>query len=93
MVDALAEKNEGSARKGALPNRFAIEYNVVAPGSSPPIARRGKKDSIPWLGGQIDLFWIYLYPSERVVKVPDLLRKTIKSEQSMTVKSLPQDST
>lgn len=83
-LDALAEAAD--AHVSGLPIRFAIEYKVVHRGSSTQIARRKKSESVLWQGGQIEMFWIYLYPLERVVRAPITLRKVIKSEQSMIVK-------
>jgi hypothetical protein len=87
QLDALAESTEASAKANSLPIRFAIEYKVVKAGSSPHFERRVKSESVPWRGSEIEMFWIYLYPLERVVRVPNVLRQMIKSEQSMIVKS------
>jgi hypothetical protein len=87
-LDALAERTEGSAKRSSLPLRFAIEYRVVGSRFSPHTARAVEIESVFWLGAQIDLFWIYLYPSQGVVRVPAILRRVVKSEQSMIVKSI-----
>jgi hypothetical protein len=87
-VDALAESTEATVSKGSLPVRFGIEYKVTSADSLPHRKPSKTIDRVPWFGGQVDVFRIYLYPAEQIVRVPKPLRETIKSEQSMTVKGI-----